>query len=949
MTARTPARTKAGSGVLHFRDLGPLVVDRADEPVPLVGARLVGALTLLLVQAGHVVSPDALAAAMWGEDAGPRSSSTLDSHVWRLRNVLEPGRARGEPATVLLREPGGYRLVAAPEQVDSLRFAVLADDTLRLLSDGQAARALRRCEEALQLWRGRPFAAVADEPWARPAVARLEELRAQVRERHIAALLAIGDPERALVELTSAIADDPLRERLWVQRMLAYHRTGRTDRALATYQEARSLFRAELGIEPGGELRALQAQILAGDAAPPVPAPRVESTATEVHLPSRSVRLIGRDPERDRVQALVAAHRLVTIVGAAGCGKTRLALDAARAAAGTFPDGVWGVDLSGAGDEGQVVTTVTSALGLALPPTGSARDALRSFSRDRRMLLLLDNCEHVLDAVAELVDDLLVDGSELAVLATSRVPLDVDGELVVPLEPLLLPAEGADPRTAPACELFLERLGTADDPDDATLERVGRICRAVDGVPLAIELAAARARAYSLDEIAAQVTEDASTLGRIGRGPAGHHRTVRFAVEQSYRTLSAEEAALHRAVSVVPGPFTADVAAALVRRPVAEVRTVLARLVHCSLLVPLGPLGAGRPSRFAQLAIVRGHAAHSGDATETAELVAARDAWVGGLMDAAPRLGDAAEPDWFAALDDDLAALRATLQHCLADAPSALGVRVASRLGLYWYYRGMMVEARQWQERAAATEGDPVDRAVVRLMLGGSLAMANRRDLALPHIEDGWAVGHVPAVRLGEALGILGGALFVAGDAGLGARNTELVAAAAATTGDPTVGLLARLTTVLATAATAAPADVIAAASDVYDRAVAAENTFVAWMASDAAADAALAARDVATGMLWSDRMVAQHRTLRVREGPSLLEVRADLLALAGEAPAAVRLYSAARAHNQRAGMTWPLRPVTTELLAEAGDALDRVAFEEAWQAGARLTLDDLEPAPARA
>ena len=157
MTARTPARTKAGSGVLHFRDLGPLVVDRADEPVPLVGARLVGALTLLLVQAGHVVSPDALAAAMWGEDAGPRSSSTLDSHVWRLRNVLEPGRARGEPATVLLREPGGYRLVAAPEQVDSLRFAVLADDTLRLLSDGQAARALRRCEEALQLWRGRPF------------------------------------------------------------------------------------------------------------------------------------------------------------------------------------------------------------------------------------------------------------------------------------------------------------------------------------------------------------------------------------------------------------------------------------------------------------------------------------------------------------------------------------------------------------------------------------------------------------------------------------------------------------------------------------------------------------------------------------------------------------------------------------------------------------------------
>jgi hypothetical protein len=138
---------------------------------------------------------------------------------------------------------------------------------------------------------------------------------------------------------------------------------------------------------------------------------------------------------------------------------------------------------------------------------------------------------------------------------------------------------------------------------------------------------------------------------------------------------------------------------------------------------------------------------------------------------------------------------------------------VASRLGLYWYYRGMMVEARQWQERAAAAEGDPVDRAVVRLMLGGSLAMANRRDLALPHIEDGWAIGGAaPTERLGEALGILAGALFVAGDAGLGARNTALVAAAATATADPTVGLLARLAAVLSTAATAAPADVLAGA-----------------------------------------------------------------------------------------------------------------------------------------
>ena len=719
MAARISARPRADVAALHFRDLGPLAVHRDGAPVPLGGARLVAALTLLLVNAGRVVSVDALAEAMWGE--GARSSSTLDSHVWRLRNVLEPGRPRGEPATVLLREANGYRLVAAPERVDSLRFAVLADESLGLLTGGQAERAVRRAAEALALWRGRPFGDVADAPWAGPAVARLEELHAQVRERQVDALLAVGDPGQALVELTSALADEPLRERLWAQRMLAYHRSGRIDRALATYREARTLFLDEIGIEPSGELRALQARILAEDPTLTLPRPAAPRPAAEIHLPTRLNRLIGRDRERDRLAALTAEHRLVTIVGAAGCGKTRLALDAARTAATHFPDGVWSIDLTAASADEQVVATVTSTLGLALQATGSARDALRSFGRDRRMLLLLDNCEHLLDPVAEIVDELLTDGTELAVLATSRVPLDVDGERVFPLDPLPVPAPGADARAGPAVELFLERLaatGGHDELDDDALDRVAEICRAVDGVPLAIELAAARVRAYSLDEIVAQVSADASTLGRVGRGARGHHGTVRSAVEQSYRTLTADEARLHRALSVIPGPFTAAPAAALVERPAPEVRVLLARLVHCSLLVPLGPVAPGRPSRFTQLATVRGHAAHAAAADSDA-LVAARDRWVAALATSPPPLGDAAEPDWFAALDDDLAAVRATLQHALADAPSPLGVQVASRLGLYWYYRGMMVEARHWQELATSPVGAVLDQAVVRLMLGG--------------------------------------------------------------------------------------------------------------------------------------------------------------------------------------------------------------------------------------
>ncbi|MDT0350161.1 BTAD domain-containing putative transcriptional regulator [Pseudonocardia charpentierae] len=960
------------TGTVRFRDLGTLVLDREDTPLPVNGIRLVAALALLLVHAGRHVSVDALAEAMWGGQATPRSASTLDSHIWRLRRLLEPDRGRGAPAELLLRDAAGYRLLATTDQVDSMRFARLADEAVALLADGQPERVLRRTDEALALWRGTPFTPVSDEPWARPAVARLEELHAQVRERRIEALIAVGDPERALADLEPAIAAAPLRERLWAHRMLAAYRCGRTEQALAAFRAARELLLDEVGVEPGPELRGLQARILAEDPALLGPARTVAGRqrpqetapdrAVEVHLPVRHTRMIGRDDERDRIAALLAAHPLVTIVGTAGCGKTRLAIEAARAVAPRFPDGVWAVDLTTAEGGDQVLPTIASAVGLAVPTAGTFADALRAFSRGRRMLLLLDNGEHVLDDVAELVDSLLVDGTELAVLCTSREPLDIDGEVVWSLAPLPLPDPDADARTSPAVALFLERLGAADRALGATvlddpqcLELAVRICRAVDGVPLAMELAAARARAFTLDEIAEQVGTDASALARIGRGrpehrKADHHRTVRFAVEQSYRVLPADEAALHRAVSVVPGPFTPALAAALAALPIGDTHELLARLVHRSLLVSLGPAGPGRPTRFAQLATVRGHAAHAAGQDPVADpdaLTARRDRWVEELVTAHPRLGRPGEVGWFAALDDDLVALRATLHRNLVDAPSRCGVRIASRLGLYWYYRGMMVEARHWQERATSVaDGMPLDRALVRYMLGGSLAMDGRPDLGLPLIAAGHdAVRGTPdehAPLRGEVLAILSGALFVAEQDEAGRANTADVREIAVATPDGSLDLLADLSTLLSGAGTAQPEQVIDRASAVYDDAVAGDNSFVAWMASEAAVNAALAGGDVESGLRWSDRMVSQHRALRVREGPTLLELRADLLALADDAPAAVRLFAAARAHSQRAGLRWPSREITTELVARATDALDRVEFEDAWQQGGRMSLDDL-------
>ncbi len=224
----------AAADVLSFHDLGPLQVRRAGVPVALGGARLAAALSLLVVEAGRQVSVDALTEAMWGEDSPARSSSTLDSHVWRLRKALEPDRERGAPSAVLVREPGGYRLVVDPATIDSRRFALLAGEARALLTGGRPQEAGRAAERALALWRGRPYPTVADEPWATAAVSRLEEVRDQLRELLVEALLAAGTPDRALLEVGPALAEAPLRERLWGLRMLAQHRLGRAEESLRT-------------------------------------------------------------------------------------------------------------------------------------------------------------------------------------------------------------------------------------------------------------------------------------------------------------------------------------------------------------------------------------------------------------------------------------------------------------------------------------------------------------------------------------------------------------------------------------------------------------------------------------------------------------------------------------------------------------------------------------------
>lgn len=953
-----PSATGAPRAV-RFRDLGTLLVEHDGAAQPAGGTRLDVALALLLVNADQRVGSATMASAMWGVDAPPRSSSTLDSHIWRLRKVLEPHRARGVPSSLLIHDHGGFRLVVRTDQVDSLRFEQLAEDASDLLAGGQPERALRRAEEALELWRGRPFTPASDEPWAAPTVARLEALRGQVQERRVEALLAAGEPERALVELEQLLAEQPLDEGLWAQRMLAHHRVGRTDDALRAYRRARTVLGAELGLEPGAELRDLHARILADDPrlAAPRRGPGPVVAEHVVRLPLHRSPLVGRAAELRRLADLVVTRPLTTVVGTAGCGKTRLAVEATRTAAGMFPDGAWFVDLTSTADEAGVLDAVTSAVGAALPAPGSPQDVLRTFARSRRMLLVLDNCEHVLDAAAHLVEDLLVEGPEIAVLATSREPLDVDGEHVEILHPLALPAPGAaDPTAAAAVELFLKRLPTESGLDltGDELALAARIAIAVDGVPLALELAAARARAYTLAEIAEQVAEDPSALSRIGRSSPGRHLTVREAVHGSYRLLPAAEALLHRRLSAVPGPFTADLAQHLVAgTPAAEdVVDHLTRLVHRSLLVPVGPSRPGGASRFTQLMTVRGHATHTaGD--EAQEAIELRDRWSVQLARSRPRTGAPDERRWMEAVDDDLAALRTTLQRNLVDSAAAAGVTLAARLGLYWYYRGMTIEGQRWLERATAVENvaDPLDRATARLNLGAAHCLQNRGDLGLPHVEAGLAAvdaaGDADPLLVGDGLAMLAGPLFNVDARRLLDDITARLRLLVTRSGDEHLAVLAELSALHVLLLQEAPvAEVLARCAAVHTRATAVGNSYATWITALRAAIACLGAGAPTDGLGWSDRMIDIQLALGNRNGAGAFGVRANLLAAAGSSREAVRLYAATRTHHRTAGLHWPRDDVTRALLARATGLLDRRTAEQARAEGHNLTLDDLAQRP---
>ncbi|MGW2815551.1 BTAD domain-containing putative transcriptional regulator [Streptomyces sp. NPDC001415] len=681
---------------MRYLLLGPLHMT-GPAPAP-AGPRLRSLLAFLVLNAGHTVPAERLVDALYGEEPPAGAAGALQSQVSRLRKCVD-----------IEYGPAGYRLVADPEDVDVLRFERLARDGARAREAGDAGRAAVLLREALELWRGPALADVAHAPFAAAQSARLEELRAGAVEELAEAQLALGgDPSELLPWLREAVAAHPLRERLRGQLMRALRRGGRGAEALAEYETARTLLAEELGADPSPELAAVHLSILRGEDARP---------ATASRLPAQLTSFVGRDRELTTLVGLLGSSRLVTLIGTGGTGKTRLALEAAT----RLPGEVCFVDLSAAP---RTALAVRGALGLRDSGADDPESALVEALRDRAVLLILDNCEQIIEDAAALAHRLLSHCPGLRILATSREALGITGESLRPVGPL---------DTDAAVRLFTDRA-VAVRPEfalDQTNSRtVQAICDSLDGLPLAIELAAARLRQLPLAQIADRLDDRFRLLSRGDRTKPERHRTLRAVVEWSWSLLSDEEREFAARLTVFSGGATSEAAGRVcgARSDAAgrvcgarsdagcgagrDSEDLLASLTDKSLVEVEAGAGAGavaEAGRYRMLETIRAYAADQLPASSRDLVGAAHTAYFLELAEAAdPELRSADQLHWLKRLSAEHANLRAALVRATRrDHPSAL--RLLTALSSFWWLRGLRADvAPVAAELLAALEGGGV-------------------------------------------------------------------------------------------------------------------------------------------------------------------------------------------------------------------------------------------------
>jgi predicted ATPase/DNA-binding SARP family transcriptional activator len=679
--------------VLAFQVLGPLEAVADDRRLALGPPQQRAVLAALVLRAGHVVGADALVDAVWAGRPPASAGNLVQGYITRLRGLLEPQRRQGGVPRVLVTRPPGYLLAVTPDQVDARRFERLVEAARPAwpARPGEVATQLR---EALRLWRGPVLADLADFDVGRAERVRLEKLRRAVLDERIDADLALGRHAELVAELEALVAEDPLRERTWGQLMVALYGAGRQADALRAYEAARRNVTKELGLDLGPELQTLERAILRQD---PVlqPSRRPLPSARTHNLPVALTGFVGRERELTEVRQLVRERRLVTLTGAGGSGKTRLALQAAAAMVDDFDDRVWLVDLASVTDPALVTAAVAAVLGVRDESGRGWIDAVCEYLRRAHALIVLDNCEHVLGPCADLVDALLGACAGVRVLATSREALALPGEVGWPVPPL---AE------AEAVRLFADRAPEGFVLSAQTAPVVAQICGRLDGMPLAIELAAALARALSVHEIVGRLDDRFRLLGQPHRGAPVRHRTLRAVVDWSYALLREPERVLFARLSVFAGGF--DLAAAeAVGETGDDTVSLLARLVDKSLV--LREEGGGGLVRYRLVETLRQYGYERLQERGEADLVCRRHAaYYAGLAEqAAPALflgpdnGPAATA-WLDRLDEERANLNTAVTWAFNAGHAALGVAIVQAVWVLWVLRGPTGEGQEVVETA---------------------------------------------------------------------------------------------------------------------------------------------------------------------------------------------------------------------------------------------------------
>ncbi len=723
---------------VELRILGPLeVLDDEGAPVDVGGPRPRTLLIDLALAQGHPVPADQLLEDVWSGERIP-ARNNLQVQVSRLRRVLGEER--------IATRGGGYALDLPRDALDAARFDRLSAEGRAALHAGDAEAAATVLRDALALWRGAALVDFADDAFARPVITRLEESRFTAIEDRVDADLLLGRHAELIGELEALVQEHPLRERLWAQLMTALYRAGRQADALRAYQRARTVLAEQLGIDPGPALRQVEEAVLAQDSAlasPPLPSAGEAARTSSTNLPAATTMIIGREMEIDATATLVRDHRIATIVGPGGVGKTRLAIEVGRRLLAEFEHGVYIADFAPVGDAAGVSNAIAAALGVEVEfgegASSNPRERLREFLRGRDALLVLDNCEHVVAPVAEMVDDLVGRCGGLRVLATSREPLMIAGEVLWPLAPLEL---------HDAVALFMERA-RANAPSfvatDTTHTTVCALCEHLDCLPLAIELAAARMRAFSPDDLLSRLDDRFRLLTVGARTAFPRQQTLRAVVDWSYDLLFDDERRVFERLSVFAGRFGVSAAEAVCADETVnedDVAELLARLVDKSLVTASEAAGVVEFRLLQTLAQYgREQLERSGDA---AAARARHAAYVAKLVEVPDGRHGAAEGSWYRTVGELLDDVRLAMEWAVESGDADIACAIAAGLGWFWNMGGRIDDTWRWIT-AALSLGEPTrpSRRIRALAWGGLVGMAYDSERATEYGAEAVAAARV--------------------------------------------------------------------------------------------------------------------------------------------------------------------------------------------------------------